>query len=349
MVDFAGWEMPLLYQGIIPEHNHTRHQVSIFDICHMGEFEISGPTAESDLQSLLTQSVPSIQEGVGSYGYLTDENGGVIDDLICFRMAPDRFWLVVNAGTAAADAAWITSHLSKTTIFNDISSATAKIDIQGPRTLDVLEQLFPGNIPSLKYFRFKKINLRGVSCLLSRTGYTGELGYELFLPADKAREFWQLLLSSDLVRPAGLGARDTLRVEMGYPLYGHELSRARTPVGAAGDRFIDLTKKFIGCDAIRSELDDPQRQYLVGLLLEGRMAARAGAEVYLNDQLIGTVTSGLFSPSLNRAVALAYVRQDCSRSGTQLEIAARGRRLPVLTVDLPLYRDGTARKKQEKK
>ncbi len=345
MVDFAGWEMPLLYTGIIPEHQYTRSQASVFDIFHMGEFELRGPGAEADLERLLTQSIAALPAGAGAYGYLLDENGGVLDDLICFRMASDRFWLVVNAGTAAGDADWIREHISGNTQFTDLSPTTAKLDIQGPRSFAALAQLFPGQVPALKYFRFQEVVWQDTPCLLSRTGYTGEWGYELYLPAGQVRRFWKLMLDAGLIKPAGLGARDTLRVEMGYPLYGHELSRNQTPAGAAQGRFMDLNKNFIGRDAVRRELADSRRRCLAGLLLEGRMAARNGDRVFDGATEVGTVTSGLFAPSLNRAVALAYVHHTCAGPGRQLEISTRNRRLPAVTTALPFYDGGTARHK----
>lgn len=345
IVDFAGWEMPLLYTGIIPEHQYTRSQVSLFDVCHMGEFELRGAGAEADLERLLTQSIAAIPAGAGSYGYLLEDGGGVIDDLICFRMAADRFWLVVNAGTAAGDAAWIREHLSVNTQFTDLSAETAKLDIQGPRAHAALADIFPGQVPALKYFRFQEVVWQDTPCLLSRTGYTGEWGYELYLPAAQARRFWRLLLDAGTIKPAGLGARDTLRVEMGYALYGHELSRGQTPAGAAQGRFVDLNKNFIGRDAVRRELAGDRRRILAGLLLPGRMAARPGDLVFDGAVEAGAVTSGLFAPSLNRAVALAYVEQERAAPGRQLEISARGRRLPATVATLPFYTGGTARGK----
>ncbi len=346
MVPFAGWDMPLLYQGIIPEHLQTRRQASVFDIFHMGEFELQGPTAAVDLERLVTQPVAALQRGACAYGYLLAENGGVLDDLICYRLAPDRFWLVVNAGTAAGDAAWIQARLSPETMFTDLSPRTAKLDIQGPRSRELLEQALGTALPEPAYFHFQEVMLGDVPCLVSRTGYTGEWGYELFMPANEVVRFWQRILAPGRILPAGLGARDTLRVEMGYPLYGHELHRDRTPAGAAQGRFIDMTKPFIGRDAVRRELDSGAFRVLVGLRLDGRRAARPPDQVLSDGQGVGEVTSGLFSPSLNVAVALAGVDRAASRPGQQLEIQARGTRLPAVVVPLPFHTQGTARGKK---
>lgn len=345
MVPFAGWEMPLLYRGIIPEHIHTREKVSVFDICHMGEFALSGSSAEADLERLLTQRVASIPEGGCAYGYLLAEDGGVMDDLICCRFRKDFFWLVVNASTAPADAQWIRAHLSTGTIFRDLSAETAKLDIQGPLARGEMEKALKIKLPDLGYYRFQPLEIEGVSCVLSRTGYTGEFGYELYLPAAQAALFWNKLLSGSSILPAGLGARDTLRVEMGYPLYGHELSRARTPAGAARGKFIDMDKQFIGREAVSRDMENPSSRKLCGLRLEGRMAARPGDEVFDGEEVIGEVTSGLFAPSLNVAVALAYVDRRVSECGRKLGVKSRGRVLPVEVTALPFYKQGTARGK----
>jgi aminomethyltransferase len=343
MAPFAGWEMPLVYRGIIPEHLWTRAQASVFDICHMGEFEIKGATAEADLERLVTLSVASLKTGACAYGYLLAEDGGVQDDVICFRLAPDRFWLVVNAGTLAGDRDWIRSHLSPRATFTDLSPATAKLDIQGPCARAGMEAAFGQALPPLGYFHFQELTIQDVPCLWSRTGYTGEFGYELYMPANEVSRFWSLLLKAGRILPAGLGARDTLRVEMGYPLYGHELRRGWLPVGAARRRFIDMAKPFIGREAVRREIETGAFRVLTGLLLEGRMAARAGDPVIKDGVGVGEVTSGLFAPSLNVAVALAYLDQSVSRPGTALAITVRGKTLNARAEALPLYKKGTAR------
>jgi len=374
MVPFAGWEMPLLYRGIIPEHLHTREKVSIFDICHMGEFEISGPTAEADLERLLTQSVKRIPADGCAYGYLLAEDGGVKDDLICYRFggltagrfgpstplvrlrspqvraSGEKFWLVVNASTAAADAQWIKTNLSARTVFRDLSFETAKLDIQGPLAREEMESSLAVKLPELEYYHFCPIELDGVKCVLSRTGYTGEFGYELYLPAGAAADFWKKLLAPGKIMPAGLGARDTLRVEMGFPLYGHELTEKFTPAGAArGKKFIDLSKSFIGKEAILRAREDKATRQLVGLQLEWRMAARPGDDIFegeggeKGEKEIGKITSGLFAPSLNVAVALGFVDRQFASIGQKLGVKTRGKNLALEVVKLPFYKKGTAR------
>jgi len=343
MAPFAGWQMPIQYEGIIAEHQHTRTVASVFDICHMGEFELSGRTSEQDLERLLTQRISSLKVGQCRYGYLLDDNGGVLDDLTCYRLADERYLLVVNAGTSAVDSAWIQAHLSEHTTFCDRSEDLAKIDVQGPESRRAIEAAFGVKLPDLGYFRAEEIELVGAMCLISRTGYTGEWGYELYVPTGDACRYWELLLALDKVRPAGLGARDTLRLEMGYPLYGHELSRDRTPVSAARGRFMYMEKDFIGKAAVEYDLEQGVSRYLVGLKLESRRAARRHDKVLHDGHEVGEITSGSSAPSLSVAVAMAYVDVEYEVPGTELEVSVRGRILPATVVELPFYRDGTAR------
>lgn len=343
---FAGWDMPIEYEGILAEHNWTRTHTSVFDTCHMGEFSLRGPTAAQDLERLLTQSVSTLEPGQARYGYLLREDGGCLDDLTCYRIGHDHFWLIVNAGTRQTDAEWIRSHLSSKTEFEDLSPETAKLDVQGPRAKEDLEAALGEPLPPLKYFRFKLQRLAGVPALISRTGYTGEFGYELYIPARAAVDFWEMLLKPGAIKPAGLGARDTLRLEMGYPLYGHELGTDRTPVAAARGQFIDFNKPFIGREACLRDREQGCGQYLCGLRLTSKRAARAGDKVMQGDREVGAVTSGSFAPSLGVAVALAYVDDALSAVGTKLDIESRGTRLQAEVVPLPFYTKGTARRAQ---
>ena len=344
MVAFADWEMPLLYEGIIAEHLYTRRHASIFDTCHMGIFELKGLKAERDLERLLTQAISSLEPGASSYGYLLSEDGGVLDDVICFRRSSNCFWLVVNAGTRSTDAKWIQSHLSTETSFKDYSTYMAKLDIQGPASKEEMEKALGESLPVLDYFHFTDITLRGISCTLSRTGYTGEYGYELFMPAKDVGLFWSLFLAKSQIKPAGLGARDSLRIEMGYPLYGHELKTSRTPVGISRKRFIDFTKKFIGKETVQQEMEAGPAEVMAGLRLQGRMAARTKDPVATKSEIVGEVTSGMFSPSLGSAIALCYVNKEFNETGQELMIHARKNLLPASVVKLPFYKKGTVRK-----
>ncbi len=344
LAPFAGWDMPIQYSGILPEHQATRTAAAVFDICHMGEFEVRGPTAERDLERLITQRVAAIQPGQARYGYLLREDGGVLDDLTCYRLGSDHFYLVVNAGTRAGDAEWIRAHLSPTTTFTDVSDQTAKLDLQGPTSRAVLEKVIGTRLPDLKYFYSCPLDLLGTRGLLSRTGYTGEWGYELYFPWAEAPRLWAACTAGGFV-PAGLGCRDTLRLEVGYPLYGHELDKTRTPVAAARGQFMDLPKEFIGRAACARDVEQGCPRYLAGLQLESKRAARAHDQVFAGDRGIGEVTSGSLAPSLGYAVALAYLDAAACGPGTKVEIAVQGgKRLPATVVALPFYRQGTARR-----
>lgn len=343
MAPFAGWDMPIQYQGIVAEHHHTRTAASIFDTCHMGEFEFCGPGAEADLERLVTMRVSTLREGQCRYGYLLREDGGILDDVTVFRRARDRFFMVVNAGTLVADAAWIEGRLSPGTEFEDRSAGRAKLDVQGPASRACMEEALESPLPDLKYFRFTEVELAGVPCTLSRTGYTGEWGYEIYFPAEAAAPMWERLTAPGRILPAGLGARDTLRLEVGYPLYGHELGLDRTPVGASRGMFVDTTKDFIGREAVIRDLENGVSRYLAGIRLDSRRAARPGDRILSDGREIGVVTSGSLAPSLGVAVALAYIDGDQTDPGTPLEVVARDTPMPATTVELPFYRDGSAR------
>lgn len=345
MAPFAGWDMPIQYEGILAEHEWTRTRASLFDTCHMGEFEVAGPNAEADLERLVTQSISTLADGQCRYGFLLREDGGVLDDLTVYRYDARRFFIVVNAGTLEADAAWISSHLSTSTSFMNRSAELAKLDIQGPRAKTEMEKALGVSLPDLKYFRFAEWTLERMPCLISRTGYTGEWGYEMYFPAEHTVAMWNRLTESGAIKPAGLGARDTLRLEVGYPLYGHELSGERTPVAATRGAFIELKKEFIGKETVARDLQEGCLRYMVGLKLETKRAARAGDKVTLEGREVGEVTSGALAPSLGVAVAMAYVESALTRAGTMLEINARGKSLPATIVELPFYKDGTARAK----
>jgi aminomethyltransferase len=342
MAEFGGWDMPIQYEGILAEHEHTRTRTGLFDICHMGEFELSGPTAVADLERLLTMNVGSLAIGQCRYGFMLNEQGGVIDDLTCYRLGPERYMLVVNASTCEDDAAWIRSRLSPETGFVDLSAGLAKLDIQGPASRADLEAVLAVALPDLGYFRAAPVQALGMELLVSRTGYTGEWGYELYFPAEEAVRFWRALLALPSIKPIGLGARDTLRLEMGYSLYGHELSLASTPAAVCRGQFLRKEGGYIGAEAVQRELAAP-REGLVGLEFESKRAARAGDLVFFQGVEAGRVTSGSVSPSLGKAVALARVGVEAAAPGTVLEAEIRGKRFPAQVVALPFYQRGTAR------
>ena len=345
MGPFAGWDMPIQYAGILQEHEQTRSTCSLFDTSHMGEFDIRGPNAEKDVEHLVTQNVTSLKIGRCRYGFMLDEDGGVIDDLTVYRRSSDHFFLVVNAGTLNGDADWIRNQLSDDTLFTDLSPTRSKLDIQGPESRRCFEEAFNQKLPELGYFCFQDIDIANIPCTLSRTGYTGEWGYEIYFPDSEAGSFWNKFLAHPDVEPAGLGARDTLRLEMGYALYGHELSLEKSPFGASRGAFIDLNKNFTGKSRVEQEKSAGNTPLLVAIQLDTKQASREGASVFSGDTQVGTVTSGSFSPSLGTAIAMAYVEAEYAETGQTLELELRKKRLPGRIVDLPFYKKGTARRK----
>ena len=338
MVPFGGWDMPVQYsEGIIAEHNWTRSEVSLFDCSHMGQFRVSGPNAATDLDNLLPRSSSAQKVGSCRYNFLLNDEGTVIDDVVVYRMGEEEYYIVVNAGTTPGDAAHIQAHLSADTVFVDESAETAKLDIQGPKTRDVLAALGLADVWP-KYFYLQSVEIDGVSVLLSRTGYTGEAGVELYIPAGKSIALMKKILAIPGVKPAGLGARDTLRLEMGYPLYGHELNIETTPLEAGFGGMLKLAgRTFIGGEALAKA---PKRK-MVALRLESRRAAREGANVYLNGEVIGKVSSGAYGPSVGAAIALAFIPADCDASELQLE--AGRTTLDAMVTSVPFYANGTAR------
>ena len=256
MVPFAGWNMPVQYAaGILAEHKHTREAVSLFDICHMGEFRVKGPGSAEALDGALARAVTDQKTGVCRYNFLLNEKGGVLDDLIVYRISGDEFFIVVNAARRENDFAELSKRLPEACGITDESAATAKLDLQGPLAADVLVRLGVAADALPAYYHFTTVRIAGVDLLLSRTGYTGELGYELYFPAEKAVFLWRTLLACEEVKPAGLGARDTLRLEMGYPLYGHEMNEETTPVEAGFGAMLKLDgqpRRFTGSDALRN-------------------------------------------------------------------------------------------------
>lgn len=316
MVPFGGWAMPLQYDGILREHAHTRAAVSVFDTSHMGEFVVEGGCAESGLERIVTMSLADLPIKAGRYGCILNEQGGVIDDLVVFREGERKWFIVVNGATTQKDAAHFQSHLTDKAAFEDVSLRTGKIDVQGPLSRDVLRSFVAG-VEKLDYYTFDYFDLWGERVLISRTGYTGELGYEIYFPWEKLKELWRALIGRDKVKPAGLGARDVLRLEMGYSLYGHELGEGFSPLEAGLARFIHFEKDFIGRDVLLKEKEEGIRRTIAGIRSETRRSPRQGHVIYSQDgEAVGTVTSGAFSPTLGRGIGLGLVAAPYAGVGT---------------------------------
>ena len=342
MAPFGGFEMPIQYDGIIAEHVATRTACTIFDTCHMGEFRFKGASAARDLENILTCRVNSMEIGQCRYGFICNERGGVIDDQILYRIASDEFFMVVNASTQSADFAWITGHLSHGVAAENLSESTGKIDLQGPGAPKIMQKLMRQTVADMKYYRFKYNTYRAERVLTSRTGYTGEIGFEIYGDPQLIRQFFNDCLECG-AKPAGLGARDTLRLEMGLPLYGHELDANRNPMESGFTRSIDCAKQFIGSTVVCGPGN--VRQTLVGLILSSRRAARAGDTILGDDGThAGAITSGSYSPSLEKAIALGYIEKKYGIPGTRLQVDTGRQKLDVIVTETPFYRKATCRK-----
>lgn len=339
IVPFAGWEMPVQYTSILEEHKHTRTRASIFDISHMGEFLLSGPGATTALARIATQNLKTLMPGKCRYGFLLNESGGILDDLIIYRLSEERYMLVVNGACIDSDFAWIRAHLPEGLSFSNQSLDIAKIDLQGPEAYAVLSRIIPEVWNTLGYFSFREVEFDGFTLLVSRTGYTGELGYEFYLPWDKAEHLWTLLNADEAVRPAGLGARDTLRLEAGLPLYGQDLDSNHSPVEAGYKAMLTSEADFIG----KSELNTV-RERLIGLRIDGRRSARHHDEIFVGATKVGTVTSGSIAPSLGYCVAMGYVQAEVAEESA-FTIKGSKTTMEARRVDMPFYTAGTARAK----
>lgn len=340
MAPFAGWLMPIQYEGILAEHLHTRKHAGIFDICHMGEFRIEGPGATEALSRAVSHNLETLAPGKCRYGFLLTDKGGVLDDGIIYRFGPDSFMAVVNAACAPGDLATLRARLPESIKITDISAETGKVDLQGPDSLDVLEKVMGENFHDLGYFSFRESTWQGVPVLVSRTGYTGELGYELYLSSEKTEAFWKALLADERVKPVGLGARDTLRLEAGLPLYGHDLDEEHTPAEAGMARMMTSQADYVGKEGAQAV-----REVLVPLQIEGRRAARHGDVLALpGGEAVGRITSGSFAPSLGYVIAFAWVNA-AHADKEDFVVRASRTELPAKKVEIPFYKEGTARKK----
>lgn len=342
---FAGFLMPISYSGIISEHQTTRKKATIFDTCHMGEFLLKGNGVISDLERLLSCNVATLKQGQCRYGFICNEKGCVIDDQILYRLGDEEFMMVVNASRIDIDLKWITTNISSSTEIKNISSETAKIDLQGPESPKILKKVmneFP--LDGLKYYHFNHFNYKGEKIIISRTGYTGEIGFEFYSSLELALILWEEFIKEGAT-PAGLGARDTLRLEMGYPLYGHELTEDIN-ASWSGFKGAIAEKDFIGSGKIKEAFNSRDRYFLKGILIEGRRSSREGDIVIDKDgNRVGWITSGSYSPSLGNAIALAYLFSGWEEKGKEVDIMLKERNIILkgIVTDTPFYKNGTVR------
>jgi aminomethyltransferase len=342
LVEFAGWEMPVQYAGVMEEHRAVRSAAGLFDVSHMGELRVAGGGAERFLQGLTPNDVARLEPGRAHYSGLLGERGTYIDDLVVYRLAPAEFLLVVNAGNVERDLDWIRARAPDDTVVEDHSASWALLALQGPRASAILARLTAADLPSIKYYRFATAEVAGRPAILSRTGYTGEDGFEIFVEPAAAEEVWGALLGTggaDGLVPAGLGARDTLRLEAGMALYGHEIDATTTPWEAGLDWVVKLEKgDFVGRAALVRQREAGLARKLVGFEVTGRGIARQGHKVFAGATEVGAVTSGTFSPTLEKALGMAYVPVELAPAGSELEIDVRGKRIAARTRALPFYK-----------
>ncbi|NQT23444.1 MAG: glycine cleavage system aminomethyltransferase GcvT [Candidatus Omnitrophica bacterium] len=339
LAPFGGWLMPINYSSIIEEHNWTRSSCSIFDICHMGEFIIEGKPEEVGLDNILTVNLSQMPSGRCRYGFMLNDKGGVIDDLIVYKINDTKWMLVVNAATTDKDQSHIKKYLSGDYRFENMSECTAKLDLQGPESAQVLKSIAGDKIEDLSYYTFGTFSILGEDCIVSRTGYTGELGYEIYISADKAKALWDIVLKDKRVRPAGLGARDTLRLEMGYVLYGQDIDETTSPIEALKEKHIDFGKNFIGKEALLKQKDNGVKRNLVGFISDTRRSPRHDYKAYSGDKEIGTVTSGSFSPSLSCGIGMGYVLTEYNEVGQRITIKNDNIQIESKIVDKPFYKN----------
>ena len=342
LIEFAGWEMPVQYTNILDEHRAVRTAAGLFDISHMGEVYVSGPAAELFLNHLLTNAIGKIAVGSAQYNLMCNERGGVIDDLIVYRIASDRFLLVINAACIDRDLAWMRQQNHRDATLEDASQITGAIALQGPKTSEIAERLLPWISQKIPRHGIARQNYKGVELWIARTGYTGEDGFEIFLPAEFTASAWEAIFASgtDLgLKPCGLGARDTLRLEMCYPLNGSDLSEMVTPIEAGLDAFVALHKpEFIGKETLQSQKTSGPSKRLTAFQMAGKGALpRPHCAMISNGKRIGEVTSGTLSPSLGIGIGMGYVEAAHTNIGNQIAIEIRGKPHPATIVAKPFY------------
>jgi aminomethyltransferase len=342
MVEFAGWEMPVHYSGIVAEHVAVRSRAGLFDVSHMGEITVRGAGAEAMCQRLTANDVDRMQVSQAQYNLLLNDRGGVIDDVILYKRQPDDFFICVNASNTEKDFQWLRQHGTGKIQVENVSADYAQLALQGPLAEKILQPLTAMALAEIKSFYFAESEVAGTRCLIARTGYTGEAGFELYCSPADAEKLWQRLLDAgsptDLM-PAGLGARDTLRLEKAYPLYGHELDDSTTPLEAGLQWLVKFSKgSFIGCEVLLRQKQAGVKRKLVGLELIEPGIARSEYRLLKDGRCIGRVTSGTRSPTLGRSIALGYVEAQEARAENILEVEIRNKPVRARIVPLPFYR-----------
>ncbi|SFH89566.1 aminomethyltransferase [Tindallia magadiensis] len=350
MVEYAGWQMPVQYEGLMSEHHAVRQKAGMFDVSHMGEVRVKGKEALSFIQHLLTNDFSSMKDGEILYTFMCYPEGGVVDDLLVYRFTQDEYLLVINAGNVQKDLDWINEKAQNFEVdVIDESDRTGELAIQGPLAEEITQNVTDENLSEIKFFNFKDhVTIAGVKCLISRTGYTGEDGFEIYTNWDELETVWKALMKAGEdkgIQPAGLGCRDTLRFEAGLPLYGHEISKDISPIEAGYGFFVKLKKDdFIGLEALKKQKEAGIPRKLVGFELLGKGIPRSEYDVLLEGEKIGFVTTGYLSPTLNKNVGLALVDRKTIEGQDQIMIQIRKKQVEAKLIPTPFYRKNTKSK-----
>lgn len=351
MVDFAGWELPVQFSGVMEEHRAVREAAGLFDVSHMGEVEVWGPGAGEACQAITPNDVRTLRDGDAQYTALLNERGGFIDDVILYRLAADRYFICVNAVNAEKDYEWIKERVGDRAEVGDRSQDYAQIALQGPKAEEILRPLCTVDLGRLSYYQSAEGEVLGARTLIARTGYTGEDGFELFVAPENAETVWTGIMDRGAplgLLPAGLGARDTLRLEMGYPLYGHELDETTTPLDANLEWIVKMAKgDFIGRAPLEEEKKRGLTKALIGLEMTEPGVPRQGYPVIVEGKPAGAVTSGTFSPSLGKGIAMAYVGFHAPDPGAEIGVKVRGRVMRARVVHRPFYPSHVKRRKRQ--
>lgn len=338
MSPFAGYDMPIQYKGITEEHNAVRHEVGVFDVSHMGEVRVKGPEAEKYVNHIFVNDVTGAPDGQIFYGMMCYDNGGTVDDLLVYKVSDTEFFLVINAANIDKDVAWIKEHADGFDVtVEDESPRYGEVAVQGPKAEEAVEKLLGLKVADLKFYTFKTIETEGEIIIVSRTGYTGEDGFEIYGSHAYTQRVWDKLMAGG-VEPCGLGCRDTLRFEVGLPLYGDELSADITPLEASLSMFVKLDKpEFIGKEALAAQKAEGVKRRIVGLELDGNAIPRHGYPVEVDGQVVGEVTTGYRSISTGKSVAMAMIQKPYDKLGTRVEVRIRKKTFPATVVKKRFY------------
>jgi aminomethyltransferase len=341
MVDFAGWYMPVRYTTVIEEHNTVRNSAALFDVSHMGEIEIRGAHAFPFLQKLLSTDLLRLHPNQCMYALLCFDHGGTVDDCFVYCFNSSRYWLVVNAANILKDIVWLRDHASKYSVtIRDLSAETAKIDIQGPLAAEIATKFSPFPLSLLERFDAVEMRFKQIPAVISRSGYTGEDGFEIYFENTFAGSIWNALLESDpRCKPAGLGARDTLRIEACYSLYGHELSEHISPVEAGIEWVVhDKKEDFIGKKVLLAQKEQGTKKHLHAFIMEDRAVPRSDYEIIVGGEKSGYVSSGTYSPTLGKSIGMGFIENRKVKSGDTIEIDIRGKKYKAGIVKRPFYK-----------